>query len=138
MSPAPRYPAHILPPVFEQIVADDALGPRHLTVWRRALPYLDWVEPRALKLEVLARETTYAVSEVSRLVGILVDRGYLVRAGRDPSGGAWRYRVPLARAAAPLPSGPADDAPALAEPDGAPGPARAARATRRRVFSRGV
>jgi DNA-binding IclR family transcriptional regulator len=66
-------------------------------VWRAALRYLDFVEMRPLKLAVLALDLGIPEASLSRVVGRLVERGFLRRDGRETGGGAWRYRVPLAR-----------------------------------------
>jgi hypothetical protein len=119
-------PAHLIPPVFDQILDDDDLTGRHVRVWRAALPYLDFIDAKPLKLDVLERELGIDRANLSRIVGRLVERGYLVRDGREPRGGAWRYRVPLARSDAP--PEPVDDAPEPPPPT----------APRRRMLSGGI
>lgn len=122
--------ADILPPMFEQIMEDQGLTATHLRVWRCMIRQLDFVEPRPLKLDWLEATTGIDAGNLSRIVGRLIDRGYLVRDGRD--GRTWRYRVPLARHTERAPEEPASDPLATGLRD------ETKPRTRPRTFSRGV
>ena len=86
-------PAHIYP----TIATDRSITPVDFRVCVRAFVYLDFVEYRPLKLEVLAHEIGVSKTVVCRSLAHLVDRGYLERGSRDGARGAISYRLPLAR-----------------------------------------
>lgn len=82
-------------PIFRQILNDTKLAPRELQVFRAAIEYLDVVDWRELKLQVLEHHLDLDKAAVSRALGALVDAGYLCRQ-RQLAGRAM-YRVPLSR-----------------------------------------
>ena len=58
-----------------------------------AVPHLSALEPRALKLDVIATLIHVDRSNVGRALKRLVLAGFLVRVDRDAYG-TWRYRLP--------------------------------------------
>ena len=85
------------PPIFDQALDSPELTRADLRVWRAAVPHLDWVELRPLKLAVLEYETRMARSQPSKALGRLVALGFLVRGARQGAGPV-PYRVPCSRA----------------------------------------
>lgn len=60
-----------------------------------AAPHLSSLEPRAMKLDLLASLLKVDRSNVGRALKRLAVAGFLIRVDRDESG-TWRYRLPRA------------------------------------------